>query len=174
MILMCMDTRSDMLRSKCVKSSAHISSLCSDMSLHVYLFVYFFCLCPRQTFTYSLSAHLRTSWGQTTLPCAHASSYSHSSLPTAQCAYMWMFGCKCACICKAHAHPHSQGHGIHKFSSQAGWMCSLGGCRPTFARNSTDMHLLAHSWANAQLACSAGGKWLLGSKRALRDKKPCP
>lgn len=35
---------------------------------NVYLFVYFFCLCPRQTFTYSLNAHLCTSWGQNCSP----------------------------------------------------------------------------------------------------------
>lgn len=132
------------------------------------------CLYPGPRVPRSPNVHLCTSWGQTTLPCAHASSYSHTPPPAARCACMLLFGCKCTCVCKAHARPHSQGHGIQKFSSQAGCTCSLSGCRPTFARNSTCMQLLAHSWANAQLACAVGGKWLFGSERALRDMRPCP
>lgn len=113
--------------------------------------------------------------------CAHLGdkTLSHVPMPSATPTHPSQQHGAHICRCLAasvrvyakHTHTHTESGTQYSKMQFTG---SLSRCRPTFARNNTSMQLLAHSWANAQLACSLRGMWLFGSKGALRGKRPCP
>lgn len=140
--------------SKCVKSNAHTKSLCSDVSLHVCLY-----LLMSRTDIHLSSACISVHTLETkhSPMCTCLQLLPHIPASSTVCIYVDVWLQVYVYMQSTCTPTQSQGHSIQKFSSQAGCTCSLSGCRPIFARNSTYMQLLTRSWANAQLDCSAGG-----------------